>query len=117
MTAISQLQPQALWQWFDQICAIPHPSKHEQALSEHIQAWARDKQLAVVEDKVGNLIIKKPATPGMENRKTVVLQAHIDMVPQKNSDKIHDFETDPIIPYVDGDWVNDGGGKFIYEIH
>ncbi|MPY22752.1 aminoacyl-histidine dipeptidase [Shewanella psychropiezotolerans] len=109
MTAISQLQPQALWQWFDQICAIPHPSKHEQALSEHIQAWARDKQLEVVEDKVGNLIIKKPATPGMENRKTVVLQAHIDMVPQKNSDKVHDFEKDPIIPYVDGDWVKAQG--------
>ncbi|MEI6858442.1 MAG: aminoacyl-histidine dipeptidase [Shewanella sp.] len=109
MTAISQLQPQALWQWFDQICAIPHPSKHEQALSEHIQAWARNKQLEIVEDKVGNLIIKKPATLGMENRKTVALQAHIDMVPQKNSDKEHDFEKDPIIPYVDGEWLKAQG--------
>lgn len=105
MTAISQLHPQALWQWFEQICAIPHPSKHEQALSAHIQAWAKDKQLDIVEDKVGNLIIKKPATPGMENRKVVALQAHIDMVPQKNADKEHDFEKDPIIPYIDGDWV------------
>lgn len=109
MTAISQLQPQALWQWFEQICAIPHPSKHEQALSEYIQAWAKDKQLELVEDKVGNLIIKKPATPGMENRKVVALQAHIDMVPQKNSDKVHDFEKDAIEPYIDGEWVKATG--------
>ncbi|NMH66503.1 beta-Ala-His dipeptidase [Shewanella salipaludis] len=109
MTALHELQPQALWQWFEQICAIPHPSKHEQALSQFIQAWAKDKQLALVEDKVGNLIIRKPATPGMENRKPVVLQAHLDMVPQKNADKVHDFETDPIRAYVDGDWVTADG--------
>ncbi|MCG9747370.1 aminoacyl-histidine dipeptidase [Shewanella sp. Isolate8] len=109
MSTLSQLQPQALWQWFEQICAIPHPSKHEQALSQYIQNWAKDKQLSVVEDKVGNLIIKKPATPGMENRKIVALQAHIDMVPQKNADKVHDFEKDPIEAYVDGDWVKAKG--------
>ncbi|MGS0683513.1 aminoacyl-histidine dipeptidase, partial [Shewanella sp. 125m-7] len=109
MTTLSQLQPQALWQWFEQICAIPHPSKHEQALSAHIQTWAKDKQLSVVEDAVGNLIIKKPATAGMEDRKIVVLQAHIDMVPQKNADKVHDFEKDPIEAYVDGDWVKAKG--------
>ncbi|MCL1043158.1 aminoacyl-histidine dipeptidase [Shewanella marisflavi] len=109
MSTLSQLQPQALWQWFEQICAIPHPSKHEQALSQHIQNWAKDKQLSVVEDKVGNLIIKKPATPGMENRKVVALQAHIDMVPQKNADKVHDFEKDPIEAYVDGEWVKAKG--------
>nr|WP_275659126.1 aminoacyl-histidine dipeptidase [Shewanella sp. Isolate8] len=109
VSTLSQLQPQALWQWFEQICAIPHPSKHEQALSQYIQNWAKDKQLSVVEDKVGNLIIKKPATPGMENRKIVALQAHIDMVPQKNADKVHDFEKDPIEAYVDGDWVKAKG--------
>ncbi|QYJ92878.1 aminoacyl-histidine dipeptidase [Shewanella spartinae] len=109
MSTLSQLQPQALWQWFEQICAIPHPSKHEQALSQYIQNWAKDKQLSVVEDKVGNLIIKKPATPGMENRKVVALQAHIDMVPQKNADKVHDFEKDPIEAYVDGEWVKAKG--------
>ncbi|WP_028763223.1 aminoacyl-histidine dipeptidase [Shewanella colwelliana] len=109
MSTLSQLQPQALWQWFEQICAIPHPSKHEQALSQYIQNWAKDKQLSIVEDKVGNLIIKKPATPGMEDRKVVVLQAHIDMVPQKNADKVHDFEKDPIEAYVDGDWVKAKG--------
>lgn len=109
MTALSQLYPQPLWQWFEQICAIPHPSKHEQALSQHIQAWAKNKQLAVVEDTVGNLIIRKPATPGMEDRKIVVIQAHIDMVPQKNADKVHDFTQDPIEAYVDGDWVKAKG--------
>lgn len=109
MTAISSLYPQPLWQWFAQICAIPHPSKHEQALSQHIQAWARDLGLTVQEDKVGNLIIKKPATVGMENRKTVVIQAHLDMVPQKNADKIHDFTKNPIEAYVDGDWVTANG--------
>ncbi|WP_127024935.1 aminoacyl-histidine dipeptidase [Rheinheimera mangrovi] len=109
MSALSSLYPQPLWQWFGQICAIPHPSKHEQALSQHIQQWARDKGLPVVEDKVGNLIIKKKATPGFENRKVVVIQAHLDMVPQKNADKIHDFTTDPIEAYVDGDWVKARG--------
>ena len=109
MSALSSLYPQPLWQWFGQICTIPHPSKHEQALSQHIQQWARDKGLPVVEDKVGNLIIKKPATPGFENRKVVVIQAHLDMVPQKNADKIHDFTTDPIDAYVDGDWVKARG--------
>lgn len=109
MSSLSQLQPPVLWQWFEQICAIPHPSKHEQALSQYIQAWAKDKNLAVIEDKVGNLIIRKPATSGMENRKTVVLQAHLDMVPQKNADKEHDFEKDPIDAYIDGDWVKARG--------
>ena len=109
MSALASLYPQPLWQWFAQICAIPHPSKHEQALSQHIQAWARDKGLSVLEDKVGNLIIKKPATAGFENRKTVVIQAHLDMVPQKNADKVHDFTKDPIEAYVDGDWVKANG--------
>jgi len=109
VTALSQLYPQPLWQWFEQICAIPHPSKYEQALSQHIQAWAKSKQLDVVEDAVGNLIIRKPATAGMEDRKVVVIQAHIDMVPQKNADKVHDFTKDPIEAYVDGDWVKAKG--------
>jgi dipeptidase D len=109
VSALASLYPQPLWQWFAQICAIPHPSKHEQALSQHIQTWARDKGLHLVEDKVGNLIIKKPATAGMELRKTVVIQAHLDMVPQKNADKVHDFTKDPIEAYIDGDWVKANG--------
>lgn len=105
MAQLAHLYPQALWQWFEQICAIPHPSKHEQQLSTHIQTWSRNKGLELIEDKVGNLIIRKPATSGMENRTPVVIQAHIDMVPQKNADTSHDFTQDPIEPWIDGDWV------------
>ncbi len=109
MTALTELSPKLLWSCFEQICAIPHPSKHEAALSRWIQTWAKELGLTVREDKVGNLIIKKPATPGMEDRKGVVLQAHIDMVPQANADTPHDFTRDPIRPYVDGEWVRARG--------
>lgn len=109
MTQLSQLSPQPLWQIFEKICSIPHPSKHEQKISAWIQQFATELGLDVKEDKVGNLIIKKPATIGMEDRKGVILQAHMDMVPQKNNDKEHDFINDPIEAYVDGDWVTANG--------
>jgi dipeptidase D len=102
---ISQLEPQAIWQFFDQICSIPHPSKHEEALAQFIIEWAKSQSLEVKRDDTGNVFIKKPAYPGMENKKPVVLQAHIDMVPQKNDGTDHDFVTDPIKPYIDGEWV------------
>lgn len=105
MTTLAQLQPNTLWQIFEQICAIPRPSKHEQKISAWIQAWAKERNIQVKEDKVGNLILSKPATAGMENKKGVILQAHMDMVPQKNNATQHDFLTDPIQAYVDGDWV------------
>lgn len=108
-TALSTLYPAPLWQWFEQICAIPHPSKHEAALSAHIQAWAQQRGLAYEVDHVGNLIIRKPATKGLEDRKIVAIQAHLDMVPQKNADKVHDFVRDPIQAWVDGDWVKARG--------
>ena len=110
MSTLSQLKPTMLWQLFEKICSIPHPSKHEQKISLWIQEWAKNLGLAIKEDAVGNLFIKKPAAAGMENLQGVILQAHMDMVPQKNSDKIHDFLTDPIQPYIitenDGDWVS-----------
>ncbi|WNC71919.1 aminoacyl-histidine dipeptidase [Thalassotalea psychrophila] len=109
MSDLSQLSPSSLWQIFANICSIPHPSKHEQKISLWIQQWAKEQGLSVKEDTVGNLFIKKPATQGMENRKGVILQAHMDMVPQKNSDTKHDFLTDPIRPYIDGDWVTAQG--------
>lgn len=111
MSTLSQLQPARLWQLFEKICSIPHPSKHEQKISAWIQSWATELGLSVTEDTVGNLIIKKPATQGMENRKGVILQAHMDMVPQKNNDTEHDFLIDPIKPYVieTGDWVTAEG--------
>jgi dipeptidase D len=113
MSTLSQLQPSSLWQLFEKICSIPHPSKHEQKISLWIQEWAKDLGLAVKEDAVGNLAIKKAATAGMEDRKGIVLQAHMDMVPQKNNDTEHDFLVDPIRPYIvtesDGDWVTAEG--------
>lgn len=108
-TALADLYPTPLWQWFEQICAIPHPSKHEAALSAFIQAWARQKGIDYQVDQVGNLILRKPATLGMEDRQTVALQAHLDMVPQKNADKHHDFLRDPIEAWVDGEWVKARG--------
>lgn len=109
MSEISQLTPQPLWQFFDKICSIPHPSKHEEALAQYIIEWATTEGLDVRRDPTGNVFIKKPATPGMEDRKGVVLQAHIDMVPQKNEDTEHDFTKDPIQPYIDGEWVTAKG--------
>jgi len=109
VSEISQLSPQPVWQFFDQICSIPHPSKHEEPLALHIIKFAESEGLEVRRDDVGNVFIKKPATLGMEDRKGVVLQAHIDMVPQKNEDTDHDFTKDPIQPFIDGEWVTAKG--------
>lgn len=106
---ISTLSPQVLWQFFDKICSIPHPSKQEEALAQYIINWAQEQKLEVKRDATGNVFIKKPATKGMEDRKGVVLQAHIDMVPQKNEETKHDFATDAIQAYIDGDWVTAKG--------
>ncbi|WP_028112117.1 aminoacyl-histidine dipeptidase [Ferrimonas kyonanensis] len=109
MQSLSSLSPQPLWRWFETICSIPHPSKHEIALRDHIERWAKQKGLSTQIDNVGNLIISKAATAGMENRKGVILQAHLDMVPQKNADTDHDFTRDPIQARIDGDWVTATG--------
>lgn len=106
---IKDLTPRPIWHFFDQMCRIPHPSKHEVQLTEFIKGWAQAQGLTVRQDEVGNLIIKKSATAGMENRKGVILQAHLDMVPQKNEATVHDFSKDPIKAYVDGDWVSAEG--------
>lgn len=109
MSEIQQLQPKLLWNWFDKICAIPHPSYHEEKLAQFILDWAKGKGFFVQRDSVGNILIRKPATKGMENRKSVILQAHLDMVPQANEGIKHDFLTDPILPYIDSDWVKANG--------
>jgi dipeptidase D len=106
---LSGLKPTALWNNFESICGIPHPSKHEEKIREFVLNWAKQHQLDVIVDGVGNVIVSKPATPGMENRKGIVLQAHLDMVPQKNNDTDHDFLTDPILPRIDGEWVKATG--------
>lgn len=109
MSDLSQLSPHYLWRMFAQICAIPHPSYHEQALSKYIIEWAEEHKIQAERDSVGNILLRKPATVGMETRQTVVLQAHLDMVPQKNSDTEHDFTRDPIQAYIDGEWIKAKG--------
>ncbi|MBE9610105.1 aminoacyl-histidine dipeptidase [Chitinilyticum piscinae] len=99
------LQPARLWQHFATLCDIPRPSRHEAVLRRHIADWARGRGFGVEQDDCGNLLIRKPATPGMEDRAGVVLQGHLDMVAQKNEATAHNFHTDPIRPRIDGGWV------------
>lgn len=106
---LSGLKPAAVWKNFEALCSHPHPSGHEEAIRQYVYDFAKGLGLEAIVDEVGNLIIRKPATPGMENRKGVILQAHIDMVPQKNNDTKHDFEKDPILPCIDGEWVKATG--------
>ncbi|MCG8158012.1 aminoacyl-histidine dipeptidase [Brenneria goodwinii] len=105
MGSLSHLSPQPLWDRFADICSIPHPSYHEEQLARYLVSWAQKKGLSARRDSAGNVFIDKPATPGRENRVPVILQAHLDMVPQKAHDKQHDFTRDPIEPYEDDGWV------------
>ncbi|MCU4157996.1 aminoacyl-histidine dipeptidase [Carboxylicivirga sp. A043] len=109
MDKLSGLQPQEVWKHFEAICQVPRPSKKEEKIIEFLLKFAEDNNLEAHKDHIGNVLIKKPATPGRENVKSVVLQSHIDMVCEKNSDKKFDFDNDPITPVVDGDWVKADG--------
>ncbi|MBN2165848.1 MAG: aminoacyl-histidine dipeptidase [Marinilabiliaceae bacterium] len=102
---IKQLEPQTLWNYFYDLTQIPRPSKHEQKVVDYIVGFAVKHNLEYIKDDVGNVIIRKPATLGREKIKGIILQAHVDMVPQKNSDKIHDFIKDGIETIVDKEWV------------
>ncbi|HUN04433.1 MAG TPA: hypothetical protein PLS00_16405 [Niabella sp.] len=93
---LSALQPQQVWSIFEGICGVPRPSKHEERIRAWILNFAKENNIEAVTDRTGNIILRKPATPGMEGRKGVVLQSHMDMVPQKNSDTAHDFMIDAI---------------------
>jgi dipeptidase D len=103
--ALNTLNPPAVWLNFYNLTQVPRPSHHEEKVSAFLAKFGRDLGLETIVDEVGNVIIRKPATPGMENRHGVILQAHMDMVPQKTPDKVHDFEKDPIQAYVEGGWV------------
>jgi len=109
MSVLSGLQPQEVWTHFEAICQVPRPSKKEEKIIDFLLQFAADNGLEAEKDHIGNVLIKKAATPGKENVKSVVLQSHIDMVCEKNSDKKHDFDNDPITPLVDGDWVKADG--------
>jgi dipeptidase D len=102
---IRSLEPKALWENFYSITQVPHPSGKKEEIGAFLEQFGKNLGLETLRDEAGNVLVRKPATPGMENRKAVVLQAHMDMVPQKNSGVAHNFETDPIQAYVDGDWV------------
>jgi len=106
---ILNLEPKALWENFYALTQIPRPSKHEEKIQEFMVNFGKSLGLETEKDAVGNVIIRKPATPGMENRKGIVMQGHLDMVPQKNSDTKHDFQKDPIDAWIDGDWVKARG--------
>jgi dipeptidase D len=109
MSDLLNLKPQALWKHFYSLTQIPRPSKKEEKVIAFMKKFGEDLGLETIVDHVGNVIIRKPATPGMEDRKGIVMQGHLDMVPQKNSDKDHDFEKDPIQAFVDGEWVTADG--------
>ena len=103
--SIEKLEPQVVWKNFYALTQIPRPSKHEGKVIEYLLNWGKSHGMETIKDDTGNVIIRVPATPGMENRKGVILQGHMDMVPQKTSDSPHDFLKDPINAYVDGEWV------------
>ena len=106
---IRQLQPNQLWNKFADLNAVPRPSKKEERVIAFMKDFGKSLGLETIEDKVGNVIIKKPATKGMEDRKPIVMQSHLDMVHQKNNDTKFDFDTQGIEMYVDGDWVRAKG--------
>lgn len=109
MSEIKDLQPQAIWKNFYALTRIPRPSGHLDKVQAFLLDWAKEKKVEAFKDNAGNIIMRKPASAGMENRKTVTLQGHMDMVPQKVKESNHNFETDPIETYIDGDWVRAKG--------
>ena len=106
---IKDLQPSIVWNNFYSITRCPRPSKHEEIIRKFLLDWAKQHKIEAFTDETGNVIMRVPATPGYEKLKTVVLQGHMDMVPQKNADVAHDFLKDPIETWVDGEWLRAKG--------
>ena len=109
MKCLKNLSPQPLWNYFEEICQIPRPSKKEEKIIGFLLDFAAKNNLKAQLDEVGNVLISKPGTAGRENDQVVILQSHLDMVCEKNSETIHDFEVDAIKPYIDEDWVRAQG--------
>ena len=106
---LSNLQPAPVWRFFGEIMQIPRPSKHEERISAYLQEFGRSRGLETLSDALGNVLIRKPASKGFEQSARVCLQAHMDMVCEKNGDKVFDFMTDPIEPQLDGEWLTANG--------
>ena len=106
---LRNIEPKAVWNHFADLNAVPRPSKKEERVIAFIQDFGKKLGLPTYTDEVGNVIIKKAATKGLEDRSTIVLQSHLDMVHQKNADTVFDFDTEGIKMYVDGDWVKAQG--------
>lgn len=109
MSEIKNLQPQAVWKNFDLLTQVPRPSGHLEKVQKFLLDWAAEHKIEAFKDEAGNIIMYKPATPGYEDRKMITLQGHMDMVPQKTAESTHNFETDPIQTYIDGEWVKAKG--------
>ncbi len=105
MADIKNLSPVEIWRNFDKLTQVPRPSGHLEKIQAYLLDWAKEAGVEAFQDAAGNIVMRKPATPGMENRKGVIMQAHMDMVPQKAPESNHDFENDPIETIIDGDWV------------
>ena len=106
---LSELKPESVFYYFSEICKVPRPSKKEEKIISYLENFAAEQKLEIKKDEAGNILIKKPATPGKENLKTVVLQSHVDMVCEKNNDVEHDFLADPIETIIDGEWLKAKG--------
>ena len=109
MSAIKNLSPQSVWHYFDEITRIPRPSKHEEKILAYLIEFAKAHKLEYKQDETGNIVIRKPASKGMENAPGVILQSHVDMVCEKNSDVVFDFMNDPINVYIEDGWVKARG--------
>ena len=109
MSEIKNLKPECIWRNFDALTQVPRPSGHLEKVQQFLLDFAKRVGVEAYKDEAENIVMRKPATPGMENRKTTILQAHMDMVPQKDKDSTHDFVNDPIQTYIDGDWVRAKG--------
>ncbi len=109
MSEIANLKPEAIWRNFDALTQVPRPSGHLEKVQQFLLDWAKEHHVDAFLDPAGNIVMRKPATPGYENRKGVLLQAHMDMVPQKSPESTHNFETDPIETYIEDGWVHARG--------
>ena len=109
MSEIKNLKPECIWRNFHALTQVPRPSGHLEKVQQFLLDFAKQAGVEAFKDEADNIVMRKPATPGMENRKTILLQAHMDMVPQKSPESTHDFENDPIEAYVDGEWVRAKG--------